>query len=36
MVWRYRRAFTDKDQPEELRALLERAISGEELYLYVR
>jgi hypothetical protein len=36
MVWRYWRAFTDKDPPEELRALLERVFSGEGLYLYVR
>ena len=36
MLMRYWRAFTDKDPPEELRALLERVFSGEGLYLYVR
>ncbi len=36
MLWRYWRAFSDKDPPEELRALLERMFSGEGLYLYVR
>jgi hypothetical protein len=36
MLWRYWRAFTDKDPPEELRVLLERVFSGEGLYLYVR
>jgi hypothetical protein len=36
MLLRYWRAFTDKDPPEELRALLERVFGGEGLYLYVR
>jgi hypothetical protein len=34
IVWRYWRAFTDKDQSDELRALLERVFSGEGLFLY--
>ena len=36
MLLRYWRAFTDKDPPDELRALLERVFLGEGLYLYVR
>jgi hypothetical protein len=36
MLCRYWKAFTAKDPPEELGALLERVFSGEGLYLYVR
>ncbi len=36
MLWRYWRGYTDKDPPEEFRALLEQVFSGEGLYLYVR
>jgi len=36
MLWRYWRAFTEEDPPEELKELLERMFSGEGLYLYVR
>jgi hypothetical protein len=35
MLLRYWSSFTDKDPPEELRALLERLCSGEGIYLYV-
>jgi len=36
LLWRYWRAFSDKDPPRELRALLERLFSGTGLCLYIR
>jgi hypothetical protein len=36
LLWRYWRAFSEKDPPRELRALLERVFSGKGLCLYAR
>jgi hypothetical protein len=35
MLWRYWRAYSEKDPPGELKALFDRLFAAEGLYLYV-